>query len=99
MFYRYRHGMAVLLVAIIAQLGLLAYQVRNDKDVRGLIRSVGGERRYPLCPRSGRSSDLERPILSTTITLLLLDVRKDNQRLKKDSGCVSARSAAHACRA
>src|SRR4051812_10387044 len=80
LFYRYRH-VTVLLVVTLAQLGLLAYQVRNDKDVR-LIRVWAIGAVTPLArvldgARSGTSNFVED-------YFLLLDVRKENQQLKKE---------------
>jgi rod shape-determining protein MreC len=79
LFYRYRH-LTVLLAAIVAQLGLLAFQVRNDQDVR-LIRVWTVTALTPLAQllesvRSG-SADLLRDYL------LLLEVRQENKRLKE----------------
>lgn len=80
LFYRYRH-VTVLLVVVLAQLGLLAYQVRNDKDVR-LIRVWAVGAVTPLA----RVLDGARSGTSNFVNdyLLLLNVRKENQRLKKD---------------
>ena len=80
LFYRYRH-LTVLLVAIVAQLGLLAFQVRNDQDVR-LIRVWSVSAVTPLArvlesARTGSSSFIDD-------YFLLLDVRQENKRLKTD---------------
>ncbi|MEI9812446.1 MAG: hypothetical protein WDO18_07105 [Acidobacteriota bacterium] len=56
LFYRYRH-LTVLLVVIVAQLGLLAFQVRNDQDVR-LIRVWAGNGRH--AGRAGARSSARR---------------------------------------
>jgi rod shape-determining protein MreC len=82
LFYRYRHVTA-LLVAILVQLGVLAYQVRNDRDVR-LIRVWAVSAVTPLARvldgvRSGTTDFIDD-------YLLLLNVRKENQRLKKELG-------------
>jgi rod shape-determining protein MreC len=78
LFYRYRH-LTVLLVVIVAQLGLLAFQVRNDKDVR-LIRVWAVTAVTPVA----RVLESVRGGSSTFIDdyLLLLDVRQENKRLK-----------------
>ncbi len=80
LFYRYRH-LTVLLVVILAQLGLLAFQVRNDQDVR-LIRvwSVGAV--SPLArvlefARTGGSGFIDD-------YFLLVDVRQENKKLRDD---------------
>lgn len=80
LFYRYRH-LTVLLVAIVAQLGLLAYQVRNDQDVR-LIRVWAVTAVTPLARvlesvRGGSSNFIDDYVL-------LLGVREENKRLKAD---------------
>jgi len=76
--YRYRH-LTVLLVAIVAQLGLLAYQVRNNQDVR-LIRVWSVSAVTPLARvleagRSGSSNFIDD-------YFLLLTVRDENKRLQ-----------------
>lgn len=77
--YRYRH-LTVLLVVIVAQLGLLAFQVRNNQDVR-LIRvwAVGAVTPFARVLEAGRSG------ASTFIDdyLLLLNVRQENEQLQK----------------
>lgn len=78
LFYRYRH-LTVLLVVIVAQLSLLAFQVRNDNDVR-LIRvwavtAVTPVARVLESVRGGSSNFIDD-------YLLLLDVRQENKRLK-----------------
>src|SRR4051812_8786139 len=78
LFYRYRH-LTVLLVVIVAQLSLLAFQVRNDNDVR-LIRvwavtAVTPVARVLESVRGGSSNFIDD-------YLLLLDVRLENKRLK-----------------
>ncbi|MFM2124691.1 MAG: hypothetical protein RL328_1142 [Acidobacteriota bacterium] len=80
LFYRYRH-LTVLLVAIIAQLGLLAFQVRNNQDVR-LIRVWSVSAVTPLArvlesARTGSSSFIDD-------YFLLVDVRQENKKLKSD---------------
>jgi rod shape-determining protein MreC len=77
--YRYRH-LTLLLVAIVAQLGLLAFQVRNDRDVR-LIRVWAVGALTPLArlletARAG-ATGLVRDYV------LLLNVREDNKRLQE----------------
>jgi len=79
LFYRYRHLM-VLLVAIVAQLGLLAFQVRNDQDIR-LIRVWAVSAVTPLARvlefgRSGTSNFIDD-------YFLLLNVREENKRLQE----------------
>jgi rod shape-determining protein MreC len=76
--YRYRH-LTVLLVVIVAQLGLLAFQVRNNQDVR-LIRVWAVSAVTPLARvleagRSGSSNFIDD-------YFLLLNVRKENKRLQ-----------------
>lgn len=80
LFYRYRH-VVVLAVAILAQLGLLAYQVRTDSDVR-LIRVWAVSAVAPMA----RVLDSVRSGTANFIAdyLLLINVRRENQRLKKD---------------
>jgi rod shape-determining protein MreC len=78
LFYRYRH-LTVLLVAIIAQLGLLAFQVRNNQDVR-LIRVWAVSAVTPLARvleagRSGTSNFIED-------YFLLLNVREEKKQLQ-----------------
>jgi rod shape-determining protein MreC len=80
LFYRYRH-LTVLLVAIVAQLGLLAYQVRNDQDVR-LIRVWSVTAITPVArvldgARSGTSSFIDD-------YFLLLGTRQENKRLRTE---------------
>ena len=80
LFYRYRH-LTVLLVAIVAQLGLLAFQVRNDQDIR-LIRVWSVSAVTPLArvlesARTGSSSFIDD-------YFLLVDVRQENKKLKSD---------------
>lgn len=80
LFYRYRH-LTVLLVAIVAQLALLAFQVRNDQDVR-LIRVWSVSAVTPIArilefARTGSSSFIDD-------YFLLVDVRQENKRLKSD---------------
>lgn len=78
--YRYRH-LTVLAVAIFAQLGLLAYQVRTDSDVR-LIRVWAVSAVAPMA----RVLDSVRSGTANFIAdyLLLINVRRDNQHLKKE---------------
>lgn len=78
--YRYRH-LTVLAVAIFAQLGLLAYQVRTDSDVR-LIRVWAVSAVTPMA----RVLDSVRSATANFVTdyLLLINVRRENQRLKKE---------------
>lgn len=76
--YRYRH-LTVLLVVIVAQLGLLAFQVRNNQDVR-LIRvwavgAVSPLARVLEAGRSGSSNFIDD-------YFLLLNVRTENKRLQ-----------------
>jgi rod shape-determining protein MreC len=76
--YRYRH-LTVLVVVILAQLGLLAFQVRNNQDVR-LIRVWAVTAVTPLArvleaARGGTSSFLDD-------YFLLLNVREENKRLQ-----------------
>lgn len=76
--YRYRH-LTVLLVVIVAQLGLLAYQVRNNQDVR-LIRVWAVSAVTPLARvleagRSGSSNFIND-------YFLLLNVREEKKRLQ-----------------
>ncbi len=77
--YRYRH-LTVLLVVIVAQLGLLAFQVRNNQDVR-LIRvwAVGAVTPFARVLEAGRSG------ASNFVDdyLLLLNVRQENEQLQK----------------
>jgi rod shape-determining protein MreC len=77
--YRYRH-LTVLLVVIVAQLGLLAFQVRNNQDVR-LIRvwAVGAVTPFARVLEAGRSGT------SNFIDdyFLLLNVRQEKERLQK----------------
>jgi rod shape-determining protein MreC len=79
---RYRN-LSVLLVAILAQLALLAYQVRSNQDVR-LIRvwAVGGVTPLARVIEAGRSS------VSHFFRdyFFLLGVREENQRLKAELG-------------
>jgi rod shape-determining protein MreC len=77
--YRYRH-LAVLVVVVVAQLGLLAYQVRNDQDVR-LIRVWAVGAVTPLASvlefgRSGTSNFIDD-------YFLLLNVRKEKEQIEK----------------
>jgi rod shape-determining protein MreC len=79
LFYRYRH-LTMLLVAIVAQLGLLAYQVRNDQDIR-LIRVWSVTAVTPLARlldgiRSGTSNFFDD-------YFLLVGVRQENKRLRE----------------
>ena len=78
--HRYRNVMA-LLVAIVAQLALLAYQVKSDGEVR-LIRVWAVSAVTPLARviEAGRSSAVH----FFRDYFVLLDVREDNQRLKAD---------------
>ncbi|MEO8098617.1 MAG: rod shape-determining protein MreC [Acidobacteriota bacterium] len=78
--HRYRH-LTVLLVAIVAQLVLLAFQVRNNSDVR-LIRVWAVEAVTPLA----RVLETGRSGASTFFNdyFVLLDVREQNKRLKTD---------------
>lgn len=76
--YRYRH-LTVLLVAIIAQLGLLAFQVRNNQDIR-LIRVWAVSAVTPLARvleagRSGTSNFIDD-------YFLLLNAREEKKRLQ-----------------
>jgi rod shape-determining protein MreC len=76
--YRYRH-LTVLLVVIVAQLGLLAFQVRNNQDVR-LIRvwavtAVSPLARVLEAGRSGSSNFIDD-------YFLLLNTREENKRLQ-----------------
>jgi rod shape-determining protein MreC len=78
--YRYRH-LTVLLVVIVAQLGLLAFQVRNNQDVR-LIRVWAVSAVTPLArvleaSRSGTSNFIDD-------YFLLLNVRKEKEQLQGD---------------
>jgi rod shape-determining protein MreC len=77
---RYRH-LTVLLVAIVAQLGLLAFQVRNNSDVR-LIRvwAVAAVTPFARILEGARSSTSE----FFHDYFVLLDVREQNTRLKAD---------------
>jgi rod shape-determining protein MreC len=80
LFYRYRH-LTVLLVAVIAQLGLLAFQVRNNQDVR-LIRVWAVSAVTPIARvfeagRGGTSNFIDD-------YFLLLNVRAENKRLQED---------------
>jgi rod shape-determining protein MreC len=82
LFYRYRH-LTVLLVVVVAQLGLLAYQVRNNQDVR-LIRVWAVSAVTPLARvlevgRSGTSNFIDD-------YFLLLNVRQENEQLRKSLG-------------
>ncbi len=77
--YRYRH-LAVLVIVVVAQLGLLAYQVRNDQDVR-LIRVWAVGAVTPLARvlevgRSGTSNFIDD-------YFLLLNVRKEKEEIEK----------------
>jgi rod shape-determining protein MreC len=76
--HRYRN-LTVLLLAILAQLALLAYQVKSDSDVR-LIRVWAMSAVTPLARviETGRSSTVH----FFRDYFVLLDVREDNQRLK-----------------
>jgi rod shape-determining protein MreC len=79
LFYRYRH-LTVLLVVVVAQLGLLAYQVRNNQDVR-LIRVWAVSAVSPLARvleagRSGTSNFIDD-------YFVLLDVRQQKEQLRK----------------
>ena len=79
---RYRN-LSVLLVAILAQLILLAYQVKSNQDVR-LIRVWAMAAVTPLArlietARSGTSGFLHD-------YFVLLDVREENKRLKEELG-------------
>lgn len=79
---RYRN-LSVLLVAILAQLALLAYQVKSSQDVR-LIRVWAMAAVTPLArlietARSGTSGFLHD-------YFVLLDVREENKRLKEELG-------------
>ena len=78
--HRYRNLMA-LLVAIVAQLALLAYQVKSDGEVR-LIRVWAVSAVTPLARmiEAGRGSAVH----FFRDYFVLLDVREDNQRLKAD---------------
>lgn len=77
--YRYRH-LTVLLVVIVAQLALLAFQVRNNQDVR-LIRvwAVGAVTPFARVLEAGRSGT------SNFIDdyFLLLNVRREKEQLQK----------------
>ena len=78
--YRYRH-LTVLLVAIVAQLGLLAFQVRNNQDIR-LIRVWAVTAVTPLArvlefSRTGTSSFIDD-------YFLLLNTRTENKRLQTE---------------
>jgi rod shape-determining protein MreC len=80
LFNRYRN-LTVLLVAIIAQLGLLAYQVRDNHDVR-LIRVWAVGAVTPIARvlefgRSGTSGFFKDYVF-------LLDTRQENKRLKTE---------------
>jgi len=77
---RYRN-LSVLLVAILAQLGLLAYQVRSNQEVR-LIRvwAVGAVTPLARVIEAGRSGGFH----FFRDYFVLLNVREDNQRLKAD---------------
>ena len=80
--YRFRH-LAVLLVAIVAQLGLLAFQVRNNQDVR-LIRvwAVGAVTPLARVLEAGRSGTSN----FVDDYFLLLNVREENKRLQAALG-------------
>src|SRR3569623_2195297 len=80
LFYRYRH-LTVLLVVIVAQLALLAFQVRNDQDVR-LIRVWAVTADTPVARmletvRGGSSNFIDDYVD-------LLGVRQENKRLKSE---------------
>ncbi|MEO5923426.1 MAG: rod shape-determining protein MreC [Bryobacteraceae bacterium] len=80
--YRYRH-LTVLLVVIVAQLGLLAFQVRNNQDVR-LIRvwavgAVSPLARVLETSRSGTSNFIDD-------YFLLLNVREEKRQLETRLG-------------
>ena len=77
---RYRN-LTVLLVAIVAQLVLLAYQVKSNGEVR-LIRVWAVTAVTPLARfiESGRSSSAH----FFDDYFVLLDVREENKRMKKD---------------
>src|SRR5947209_16420680 len=77
---RYRH-LTVLLVAILAQLVLLAYQVKSNGEVR-LIRVWAVTAVTPLARiiETGRSGTAH----FFDDYFVLLDVREENKRLKRD---------------
>jgi rod shape-determining protein MreC len=79
---RYRN-LAVLVVAIVAQLFLLAYQIRGDQEVR-LIRVWAVSAVTPLAKLlesvRGGAAGLFRDYVA------LLDVREENRRLKEQLG-------------
>src|SRR5262249_1960658 len=77
---RYRN-LTVLLVAILAQLVLLAYQVKGNGEVR-LIR-VGG---VPAVTPMARLIEGGRSSVSHFFSdyFVLLDVREENKKLKRD---------------
>src|ERR1700731_2612200 len=77
---RYRN-LTVLLVAILAQLVLLAYQVKSNGEVR-LIRVWAVSAVTPLARviEAGRSSTVH----FFRDYFVLLNVREDNQRMKAD---------------
>src|SRR5450631_3993771 len=77
---RYRN-LTVLLLAILAQLVLLAYQVKSNGEVR-LIRVWAVTAVTPLARaiETGRSSIAH----FMTDYFVLLDVREENKRMKKD---------------
>jgi rod shape-determining protein MreC len=82
--YRYRH-LTVLLVVIVAQLGLLAFQVRNNQDVR-LIRVWAVGAVTPLArvlevTRSGTSNFIDD-------YFLLLNVRREKEQLQANLNAV-----------
>src|SRR3954469_7493314 len=82
--YRYRH-LTVLLAVIVAQLGLLAFQVRNNQDVR-LIRVWAVGAVTPLArvleaSRSGTSNFIDD-------YFLLLNVRKEREQLQANLNAV-----------
>ncbi len=78
--HRYRNQ-TVLLAAILAQLALLAYQVKSDGEVR-LIRvwAIGAVTPLARVIEAARSSTVH----FFRDYFVLLDVREDNQRLKTD---------------
>jgi rod shape-determining protein MreC len=80
LFNRYRN-LSVLLAAILVQLGLLAYQIRSNQDVR-LIRvwAVGAVTPLARVIEAGRSGSFH----FFRDYFVLLGVREENRRLKAD---------------
>ncbi len=78
---RYRN-LSVLLVAILVQLALLAYQVKSNQDVR-LIRVWAMAAVTPLASHRSKPAAMAFPGFSHDY-LVVLDVRAENKRLKAD---------------